>query len=310
MRLVVNSGGPDALPEWREAFALHCPELTVLGWEDEHAHLADYALVWEPTPGRLAAMPHLKLTLSSGAGVDHILADPDYPAHVPIVRMVPPETGQTMAEYVLAAAMATMRDFKALADAQHAHRWAPYPAVRHIADTRIGIMGMGNLGQACARLLRQVGFPVAGWSNRHTDIAGVSSYAGPDELPAFLARCDILVCLLPATDATRGILCARHLSRLPSGAALIAVGRASHMIDEDVQHLLVNKHLSHAVIDVFDTEPLPPHAVWWDHPGVTVTPHCASTPTRAARARHAATLIALHQAQQPLPDLYDPARGY
>ena len=310
MRLVINTGGEAALPEWRALFAHAAPDITVLGWDDPDAHLAEYALVWSPTPGRLASMPNLTLIISAGAGVDHILADAACPAHIPIVRMVPEEAATTMAEYVLAATLATLRDFKALADAQSRHEWAPYPVVRNIADTRIGIMGMGKLGQASAALLAQVGFPVAGWSNRHTDMPGVQSYAGPEDLHAFLTRCDVLVCLLPATEATRGMLCATNLMRLPRGAALIAVGRATHMVDTDVRALLDSGHLSHAVIDVFDAEPLPADSPWWDHPGVMVTPHCASTPTRPARARQAAALIALHRAGEPLPDRYDPARGY
>jgi len=310
MHLVIKTGGAAAMPEWRALFAHAAPGLRVSGWDDADADQADYALVWEPDPGRLAAMPNLRLIISSAAGVDHILADPLRPVHLPIVRMVPEQTSQTMAEFVLAAAMMVLRDFTAIAHAQANRRWLPYPPVRGIAQTRVGIMGMGNMGRAAAALLARVGFDVAGWSNRHTDLAGVASFAGPAQFDAFLHRTDVLVCLLPATDATRGILNHRTLAQLPAGASLIHVGRGAHMVEADVLQMLDSGHLHRAVIDVFDVEPLPPDAPWWCHPAVTVTPHCAATATRADRARHTAHLIACDQQGIALPDRYDPQRGY
>lgn len=312
MRLVIKSGGPQALPEWREHFAEFAPGLQVCG---QHEPLDDpsevgYALVWEPDPGWLASLSGLKLIISSGAGVDHILADPRRPAHVPIARLVMQETADEMSEFVLAAALAITKEFKRYTNDQAICRWDTPEVPRMMRDMRVGVMGLGALGAATATLLARTGFPTAGWSRSVAGLPGVESYAGAQQLPEFLARTDILVCLLPGTEVTRGILCAETFAQLPRGAALINVGRGSHMVEGDVIDALDSGQLSQAVLDVFDTEPLPAGSPLWQHPGVLITPHCAATPTRRERARYVAELIRRCEAGEPLPNLYDPAKGY
>jgi len=312
MQLVIKSGGPQALPEWREYFREFAPGLHVSG---RHEPVADpgqvgYALVWEPDPGWLASLPNLKLIISSGAGVDHILADPQRPAHVPIARLVTQETAGEMSEFVLAAVLAITKEFKRFANDQAICHWDTPEVPRMMRDMRAGVMGLGYLGSATAALLARTGFPTAGWSRSPAPLAGVETYAGPQQLSAFLARTDILVCLLPGTDATRGILGAQTLAQLPRGAALISVGRGSHMVAPDLLAALDSGQLSQAVLDVFEAEPLPADSPLWRHPGVTITPHCAATPTRCERARYVADLIRRCEAGEPLPNLYDPVKGY
>jgi len=310
MLLVVKSGGARALEEWRASFAKHRPGLEVVQWDDSKADQADYALVWEPDAGRFQAMPNLKLVISAGAGVDHILTDADYPRHVPIARMVPEETAVIMSEFVLSMTMMLLTDIPALITAQAQRQWLRAPAARGIRDTRVGVMGMGRMGAATAALLKQTGFEVAGWSNSPSEVPGVQSFAGPEALDAFLGRSDILVCLLPQTAATEGILCADTFARLPKGASLINVGRGPHMVQQDVLAALDSGQLHRAVLDVFDVEPLPESSPLWSHPGVVITPHCAATPGREARVRYAATLIDALESGAALPHLYDWARGY
>jgi len=312
MQLVIKSGGAQALPEWSEHFREFAPGLQVSGRHEPVAEPGQvgYALVWEPDPGWLASFPNLKLIISSGAGVDHILADPQLPAHVPIARLVTQETAGEMSEFVLAAALAITKEFKRFANDQAICRWDTPEVPRMMRDMRVGVMGLGYLGSASAALLARTGFPTAGWSRAPAPIAGVDTYAGPQQLPAFLARTDILVCLLPGTEATRGILGAETLAQLPRGAALISVGRGSHMVEPDLLAALDSGQLSQAVLDVFEAEPLPADSPLWRHPGVTITPHCAATPTRRERARYVAELIRRCEAGEPLPNLYDPAKGY
>lgn len=311
MRLVIKSGGQAAIPEWQAHFHEFAPGLEIVGWDSPEANPqeTDYVLVWEPDAGRLVQFPNLKLIVSTGAGVDHILADPQRPAHVPIARMVMEETAEGMSEFVLTAALMIVKDIKRMVDNQAHKRWETLvPGA--IKDFRVGVMGVGFLGAATARLLRDVGFQVAGWSRSGTDIEGVSSFTGQSELGEFLARSDILVCLLPSTEATRGILCTKTLAQLPAGASLINVGRGSHMVDADVLEALNNGQLWRAVLDVFEPEPLAADSAFWNHPGVIVTPHCASTPTRRERARYTAMLIERLERGEPLPNIYDPERGY
>ncbi|WP_407849629.1 2-hydroxyacid dehydrogenase [Bordetella petrii] len=310
--LVIKSGGPQGMAEWRRHFGELAPGLRVSGRDEPLAEPGSvgYALVWEPDPGWLASLPNLKLIISAGAGVDHILADPRLPAGVPIARLVTDETAGEMSEFVLAAALAITKEFRRFAVNQARRRWDTPEAPRMARDMRVGVMGLGYLGAATATLLARSGFPTAGWSRAPAQLPGVESYAGPQQLDIFLARTDILVCLLPGTEATRGILGAATFARLPRGAAVISVGRGSHMVASDLLAALDSGQLSQAVLDVFETEPLPAASPLWDHPGVTVTPHCAATPTRRERARYVADLIRRCEAGEALPNLYDPAKGY
>ncbi|HEY9316405.1 MAG TPA: NAD(P)-dependent oxidoreductase, partial [Achromobacter sp.] len=235
MRLIINSGGPSAIDAWREQFRAFAPELDVVGWhEDVDPATVDYALVWAPDAGRLATFTRLKLIISAGAGVDHILADPQLPRHLSIARMVTARTRTEMAEFVLTSALMLTRDIKRVVDNQARRHWELFDSLRVAADMRVGIMGLGHLGVAAAELLSRVGFPVTGWSRGATRLEGLPSYAGQAQFGEFLAGTDLLVCLLPATDATRGILNTATLSQLPRGASLINAGRGSHMVTQDV----------------------------------------------------------------------------
>lgn len=311
MRLIVNSGGSQAIEEWRAQFRIFAPELDVVGWhENVDPATIDYALVWAPDTGRLATFPNLKLIISAGAGVDHILADPHLPRHLSIARMVTSRTQTEMAEYVLTSALMLTRNLKRVVDNQARRHWEIFDSLRVAADVRVGIMGLGHLGIASAQLLSRVGFPVSGWSRGASKLEGLPSYAGHAQFNDFLHQTDLLVCLLPATDATKGILDTATLSQLPRGASLINAGRGAHMVEQDIINALDSGHLHQAVLDVFEHEPLPESSPLWTHPGIIITPHCAAIPDRKERARHTALLIEANERGAPLPNIYDPQRGY
>ncbi len=311
MRLIINSGGPQAIDDWRAQFRTFAPELDVAGWhEDVDPSTIDYALVWAPDAGRLATFPNLKLIISAGAGVDHILADPALPRHLPIARMVTARTQTEMAEYVLTSALMITRNVKRIVDNQSRRHWEIFDSLRVTADVRVGIMGLGHLGVAAAQLLTRAGFPVSGWSRGATTLPDLPSYAGQEQFAQFLASTDLLVCLLPATEVTRGILNRTTLSQLPKGASLINAGRGAHMVTQDILDALDTGHLDQAILDVFDQEPLPEDSSLWTHPRIIITPHCAAIPDRKERARHTALLIAANEQGEALPNIYDPQRGY
>lgn len=311
MRLIINSGGPQAIDAWRAQFRTFAPELDVVGWHEEvDPASVDYALVWAPDAGRLATFPNLKLIISAGAGVDHILADPQLPRHLSIARMVTARTQTEMAEFVLTCALMLTRDIKRVVDNQARRHWEVFESLRVAADVRVGIMGLGHLGIAAAQLLARVGFPVSGWSRGSSKLEGMPSYAGQAEFGQFLANTDLLVCLLPATDATKGILNTATLSQLPRGASLINAGRGAHMVTPDLLAALDSGHLQQAVLDVFEQEPLPADSPLWTHPQIIITPHCAAIPDRKERARHTAWLIQSNERGEALPNIYDPNRGY
>ena len=312
MTLLVNSGGEDAVADWQAHFKVAAPHLDVRWWRDPAIQPEDvrYVLVWEPDPGRLASLPNLRLILSTAAGVDHITRDPTWPRHVPLVRMGGDETAQRMGEFVCMAALALLRDFRRVTLAQAERRWDYFENPRCAFDLRVGVMGLGNLGARSAAMLAGLGFEVAGWSRTAKRLPGVACYAGAAERDAFLAQSDILVCLLPDTADTRGAIRAETIARLPPGAAVINVARGGHVVLPDLLAALDAGHLSGAVLDVFETEPLPPDHPVWTHRLVTVTPHMASLASRRARSHYAAEVIAAFERGDALPNLYDPDRGY
>jgi glyoxylate/hydroxypyruvate reductase A len=289
------------------------PQLDIRIYPDQATPAQDmhYAVVWRPPHGALKSFPNLKCVFALGAGVDAIVGDPDYPRHVPLSRMIDDTLTQAMTEYVVLHVLYNhrrQRDFEAL---QRLSKWR-YLSVKRAEDVRVGIMGLGVLGQDAARALRPLGYQLAGWSQTPKSVPGVESFAGAQGLTPFLLRTDILVCLLPLTPETRGILNRGTLSQLPKGASLINVARGGHMVAEDILGLLDEGHLSGASLDVFDPEPLPPESPFWMHPRVTVTPHAAAATDPRAIARHVvSTIEAMERGEPPSArHLVDLARGY
>jgi len=269
----------------------------------------DYALVWRPEPGFLASLPNLKLILSLGAGVDHLLGDPRLPRHLPIVRLVDPHMTDAMSEYVVLQVLRLHRrdlDYRAQ---QEAGIWRELDQ-QNAGERRVGILGLGELGQDAARKLRVLGFDVAGWTRSDKTVAGVRSYHGPAGLPSLLARSEILVCLLPLTTETEGILNTRTLALLPKGAALVNAARGAHLVEGDLLDALASGQISAAVLDVFCEEPLPAGHPFWHHPRVIVTPHVAAFTNPATAAPIILDNIRRFEEGRPLANRVDPARGY
>ncbi|VVD78487.1 Glyoxylate/hydroxypyruvate reductase A [Pandoraea iniqua] len=310
--LLIKSGGEAALTEWQHHFARLMPGLRVYGWDDPFvdARCVKYALVFQPDHGRLADYPKLRLILSAAAGVDHILADPALPANVPIVRMMTDETRERMSDYVTWAALSIVRDMPVLIAAQRDGEWANARTGRLARDTRVSVLGLGELGRAVASRLRVHGFQVNGWARTSKSLEGVNVFAGESQRNAMLAQTDILINLLPDTPATRGILDRGLFARLPAGASLIQVGRGAHLDRQALLDALDSGRLRSAVLDVFDLEPLPPNDALRRHPKIVITPHIASTVSYAARARQVADVLGAHLRGAPLPFVYDATRGY
>jgi glyoxylate/hydroxypyruvate reductase len=312
VHLVIKSGGTAAMPEWRALFAELAPHVQVHDWNDPALarERIDFALVWQPEPGALARFPRLQAVLSSAAGVDHILADPLLPAHLPIVRMVTPETQARMAEFCTMAALMLHKDMLRAVQQQARRQWQEYSPADTARGTTVGILGLGTLGTAVAAMLQAVGFTVLGWSQTRKNVAGVESHAGPEELPALLARSRILVCLLPDTPGTQGLLNASLFARLPHGAHLVNVGRGTQLVEADLLAALDDGQLGSAFLDVADPEPLPPDSPLWRHPRIFVSPHVAASASRRAKAAQAAFSIGQWQRGEPLSHTHDRARGY
>ncbi|SFU91517.1 2-hydroxyacid dehydrogenase [Pseudoduganella namucuonensis] len=294
--------------EWRGLFAELAPEVDFRIWPDvgDPARVR-FLAAWQP-PADLAAYTGLELLFSVGAGIDQFDLEA-LPAGLPLVRMVEPGIVGGMVEYATLAVLSIHRDWQTYAAQQRCEVWRAL-RVRPAASRRVGVLGLGVLGRAVLAQLRGLGFPCSAWSRSQHDVEGVDCYAGDAALPGFAARCDILVCLLPLTDETRGILNARLFERLPAGAALVHAGRGPHLVQQDLLDALDSGQLARAVLDVCDPEPLPPGHPYWEHPAIMLTPHIASMTQPDSAVRAVLENLRRHRAGEPLEGLVERRRGY
>ncbi|MBL4721209.1 MAG: glyoxylate/hydroxypyruvate reductase A [Alphaproteobacteria bacterium] len=310
MTLIFKSN-VDSWPAWRTALEDAAPDVPCRNWDDPGDDAAvEYALVWKPPVGELRRrFPNLKTIFSLGAGVDHLLVDPDLPAGIPIVRMVEPELTRGMVEYVALHVLRYHRETPLLEDQQRRREWREM-ATPTAPKRRVGIMGLGVIGQDCLRVLSALGFALSGWSRTAKDISGVTCHHGRDGLANFLTEVEILVCVLPYTAATENILNRDLFAQLPRGAYLINVGRGGLQDEDDILAALDSGQLAGATLDVFRQEPLPEDHAFWAHPNVTVTPHNAGTaqPWSAAGAV-AANIERIRRGDAPL-NIADLSEGY
>src|SRR5665213_596097 len=298
------------MTRWRPHLAAVLPQREIRFWPEIGDKSAiDCALVWHPEPGLLASLPNLKLIVSLGAGVDHILRDPDLPGGVPILRLVDPYMTDAMSEYIVLQVLRLHRQDIDYRTQQSAAEWREREQ-KNAAERTVGILGFGTLGQDAGKKLKALGFDVAGWGRSAKDIPGFATYAGPVGLDALLARSEILVSLLPMTPETDGILDAALFARLPRGAGLVNAGRGRHLVEADLLAALESGQLSAAVLDVFRDEPLPPHHPFWRHQRVVVTPHVAAETHPPTALPIIAAAIRDFEAGRPLGNLVDPRRGY
>ncbi len=261
---------------WAAALRAVDPGLQVRIWP-EMGEPADItaALVWKPPPGALADLPHLRLIINLGAGVDHLLSDESLPKAIPIVRIVDPEMSRMMTQYVLLAVLRHHRNLHHFESARAERRWA-YLEPRMSHERRVGVMGLGVLGVAAATELVHQGFDVRGWARSPRNLPGVRCFHGDAQLHEFLSGCDILVLLLPLTAQTRGLVDEAALQALPRGACVINVGRGG-LVDEPALIRALDKgQVAEATLDVFSVEPLPAEHPLWRRPQVLITPHLAS----------------------------------
>lgn len=302
----------NASPEWgrifQSAFSEHLPEVAFsMDPAGVDAKSVRYLMTWT-VPDRLERFCNLEILFSSGAGVDQF----------PLRRLLPPtrvvrmvEDGLTcmMQEFVTMAVLALHRDVPTYLEQQNKHLWRKLP-LRPARKRTIGVMGLGVMGTAVLQSLKPFGFSLRGWSRSPRTIDDVTCFAGSEALPGFLEDCDILVCLLPLTEETAGVLNAELFAALPRGASLVQVGRGGHADPQALLDALDSGRLSGAFVDVTSPEPLPSGHPLWSHPRVILTPHIASD-TLAEPAAHAVIdNLRRHLAGQSMPGLVDRKRGY
>ncbi|GAB4529268.1 MAG: glyoxylate/hydroxypyruvate reductase A [Parvularculaceae bacterium] len=308
--IVVAYLDPSDPEPWRRALSRRLPALDFRVWPD----LGDpgevrYAMAFRPAEKAFDKLTGLRAILALGAGVEAILGREDVPVEIPVVKLADEELIREMTDFVLMNVLRHHRDAPAYARLQAAKIWRRLPYTPPSAR-RVGVLGLGNLGAASARALAMHRFDVAGWSRTKKTIPSVAAFAGLAELDAFLARTDILVGLLPITEDTRGLLDAARLAKLPVGASIINAGRGGVIVEADLIAALASGAISHASLDVFETEPLPADHPFWDMENVTITPHSASVTDPDSASAFIVAAIEADQAGRPLPNVAARGRGY
>jgi len=307
----VSRGSRAEVEGWLEALRGAMPEFQIeeLDTLPNPARLdAEIAIVADPAPSDLEQLPNLRWIQSLWAGVERIVAEvPDN--GMKIVRMEDPQMARTMAEAVLAWTLYLHRDMPRYHQQQTEKLWQQHP-VRLPSQRTIGLLGLGQLGRSAASVLRQQGFTISGWSRTSKTLENIATHSGPDGLKAVLSQSDIIIILMPLTAQTRGLIDAAALASLRPGACLINFARGAIVDESALLSALDSGHIDHAVLDVFDEEPLPPTSPFWSHPSVTVLPHISAPTTRSTAAAITADNIGRFFETGAIPQAIDRSRGY
>jgi len=292
---------------WLQGLREALPQASVEEWRPG-APQADHAVVWAPPQQFLDEQPRLRAIFNIGAGVDALLKL-KVPPEALVVRIDDGGMAVQMAEFVCHAVIRHFRELDAYDVDVKQGKWS-FRRPRDRSDFPVGIMGLGVLGQRVARALAHFEFPVLGWSRTARSVPAVRCYAGQEQFGDFLAGTRILVCLLPLTPETNGIMNAQNLSRLMPGGYVINVARGAHLVDDDLIALLDSGHLAGAALDVFRTEPLPADHPFWRHPKITVTPHTSARTLRDESVAQIAGKILALERGEPIAGVVDVKRGY
>ena len=299
-----------SLARWRGLLQAALPdERIVTDRQAVDAADIDVAIVANPPPGALSGLTPLRLIQSLWAGVDKLLADASLPPAVPIARMVDPAMSTAMAETALWAVLSLHRGFYVYAAQQRVLTWQPVP-LRRADEVAIAVLGLGEMGRCVALRLAAQGYRVNGWSGRPSALPSIATRHGDEALTEVLREADIVINLLPLTPATCGLLCAHCFNAMRPGASLVNLARGAHVVDADLLAALDRGHLQHAVLDVFNTEPLPADHRYWQHPKVTVLPHAAAQTDARSAVEIAAANVRRLRAGGALHNLVDRTRGY
>ena len=296
---------------WSSGLQEAMPEIDVRVYPDEgDVNDIEYAVVWKHPRGILTRYPNLKAILSLGAGVDHVISDPELPDELPIVRLVDKKLTHEMILHSLHWVLHFHSDQYLYRIQQQSREWIQQSSVQS-EDRTIGIMGLGNIGKAIGDSLINLDFKVIGWgASPNSSLGAIEYYYGQEQLSGFLSQTDILINVLPLTENTKNILTKSELSYLPQGSFIINIGRGGIINEDDLLSILDTGHIAAAALDVFAEEPLPENNSLWDHPSVYVTPHIAgqSNPSSAAKTI-AENIRLIEMGESPYP-IYSLNSGY
>jgi len=298
---------------WIADFNKALPQAEVRFWQEGDNAPADYALVWRPPPAMLQGRSDLKAIFNLGAGVDAILKLGDaLPAGVPLIRIEDGGMAIQMASYVTHAVLGYFGRYDIYRQQAARREWRPLPEPSK-RDFSIGILGLGVLGSRIAAALAHFEFPLNGWSRTPKELPGVRNFVGDDALDEFLRASRVLVCILPLTDATRGIVNRKNMEKLQKGAEgayLINVARGGHVVEADLLALIHEGQIAAATLDVFEQEPLPPGHPFWQEPRISITPHISAITVDEDSVQQICAKIQLLEQGKTVSGIIDRSNGY
>ena len=295
--------------QWQALFAEQAADIEWRAWPD----IGDprdirYLAAWQAPDDLETLLPNLQVLFALSAGVDQLDLG-RLPASLPVVRLLDPGITQGMCEYASFAVLGLHRDMLRYRQQQTEKRWQAHRLVP-AQKRRVGVLGLGLQARQILASLQPYGFALSGWARSQHRIPGVDCFAGAGQLPAFLGQCDILLCVLPLTEHTQGILDRQLFQHLPKGAALVNMGRGGHLVEEDLLEALASGQLSAAVLDVLQQEPAAPDHPFWHHPQILLTPHIAAMTQPESAFGVLLGNIRRHQRGEPMLGQIDRKRGY
>ena len=308
---VIFASAHDAEPhEWIRLLQHELPDVRITNWDAAAPPTgARLAVVWKPPKDFFLKETQLQAVFNLGAGVDALLGLPGLPDDLPVIRLEDAGMGVQMAEYVVHALLRASRGFAQYQSLQQQRQWSPLADIQR-EQWPVGVMGTGLMGARVAQVLAALEYPVASWSRRGKEMAGVRKFAGQAEFPAFLARTRVLVNVLPLTPDTQGILGKPTFEQLLPDAYVINVGRGEHLVEADLLEMIDAGRIRGATLDVFTQEPLPSDHVFWGYPAITITPHVAAASLRDQTVQQIAGKITRFLKGEQLTGLVDRAQGY
>lgn len=295
--------------QWKALFAERAPDIEWRAWPDlGDPQAIRYLAAWQAPDDLETLLPNLQVLFALSAGVDQLDLG-RLPAHLPVVRLLDPGITQGMCEYASFAVLSLHRDMLRYRQQQTDKHWQAHRLLP-ASKRRVGVMGLGLQARQILATLQPYGFALSGWARSRHDIPGVECFAGAEQLPAFLGQCDILLCVLPLTEQTEGILDRQLFQHLPKGAALVNMGRGGHLVEEDLLQALASGQLSAAVLDVLREEPARPEHPFWHHPQILLTPHIAAMTQPESAFDVLLENIRRHQRGDPMLGQIDRKQGY
>ncbi|MCY1270779.1 Glyoxylate/hydroxypyruvate reductase A [compost metagenome] len=295
--------------KWQALFAEQAPDIEWRAWPDiGNPHDIRYLAAWQAPENIDSLLPNLQVLFALSAGVDQLDLN-RLPQSLPVVRLLDPGITKGMCEYASFAVLGLHRDMLRYRQQQAGKCWQAHRLVP-AHQRRVGVLGLGLQARQILTTLQPYGFALSGWARSLHHIPGVDCFAGPDQLPTFLSQCDILLCVLPLTEQTQGILNRELFQQLPKGAALINMGRGGHLVEEDLLEALDSGQLSAAVLDVLQQEPAGPEHPFWQHPQILLTPHVAAMTQPESAFSVLLENIRRHQRGEPMLGQIDRKQGY